>query len=113
MTEPIQQIAKEFPQIHWDFIGCLPEGAKSLSEHNFTPLFQVTPLSYKIYTGRNPQNQIMPYFHIFPITAVKQITSCVSMVLVRLPEFIPTFRLILPRYNPAKPGLAETPAILV
>lgn len=37
VIDPIQRIAKEFPQVHWDFIGCLPEEIKNLPNHTFTP----------------------------------------------------------------------------
>ncbi|TCL69960.1 glycosyltransferase involved in cell wall biosynthesis [Hydrogenispora ethanolica] len=37
IINPIQRLAKEYPHIHWDFIGCLPEGLKKLANVNFTP----------------------------------------------------------------------------
>lgn len=37
MIEPIQRIAKDFPNIHWDFISCLPEDLKKLPNVHFTP----------------------------------------------------------------------------
>ncbi len=33
----IFQIAKIFPKIHWDFIGCLPEGIEKLPNQTYTP----------------------------------------------------------------------------
>ncbi|HBE78226.1 MAG TPA: hypothetical protein DDW65_10655, partial [Firmicutes bacterium] len=37
LNQSIQRIMKEIPQIHWDFIGCLPEGAAEMPNHTFTP----------------------------------------------------------------------------
>ncbi|HBF36356.1 MAG TPA: hypothetical protein DDW50_03460 [Firmicutes bacterium] len=37
LNQSIQGIVKEFPQIHWDFIGCLPEDVNKLPNHTFTP----------------------------------------------------------------------------
>lgn len=37
VINPIHRIAKEFPQVDWNFIGCLPEGVKSLPKYTFTP----------------------------------------------------------------------------
>ncbi len=36
-SEAILRLAKEFPKICWDFIGCLPEELQQLSNHAFTP----------------------------------------------------------------------------
>jgi glycosyltransferase involved in cell wall biosynthesis len=37
LSEPVWRIAKEFPQVCWEFIGCLPEGLKGLPQFVFTP----------------------------------------------------------------------------
>ncbi len=37
VIEPIQRIAREFPHVYWEFVGCLPEGLKDLPRSSFTP----------------------------------------------------------------------------
>ncbi len=37
IINPIHRIAKEFPKVHWDFIGCAPAGLATLPNHKFTP----------------------------------------------------------------------------
>lgn len=45
LSGPILQIAKDFPHVHWDFIGCLPEKIKNLPSYSFTPFVQ----DYRIF----------------------------------------------------------------
>lgn len=37
VIEPMRRIAKEFPQVHWEFIGCLPGRTDTLPNCSFTP----------------------------------------------------------------------------
>ena len=37
VIEPINRIANEFPFIHWDFIGCRPEGLENMPNQSFVP----------------------------------------------------------------------------
>jgi glycosyltransferase involved in cell wall biosynthesis len=37
VIEAMRRITEVYPQVHWDFIGCLPESAKSLPKITFTP----------------------------------------------------------------------------
>jgi glycosyltransferase involved in cell wall biosynthesis len=37
LSGPVLRIAKEFPQVCWEFIGCLPVGLKALPQFVYTP----------------------------------------------------------------------------
>ncbi len=60
VMDPMRRIAAEFPQIYWDFIGCLPEGADSLPNYNFTPFISDYRLFLQDLYRRNWRIGLVP-----------------------------------------------------
>jgi len=60
VTEPIRRIAEEFPQVHWEFIGCLPDDIKDLFEHSFTPFITNYAAFLQHLSWRNWQIGLCP-----------------------------------------------------
>lgn len=60
VIHPILRIAKEFPDIHWDFIGCQPECLTQLSNHHHTSFIPSYTAFFQELYRRNWQIGLSP-----------------------------------------------------
>lgn len=60
MLNPIKQLTKEFPNIHWDFIGCAPEGMDKIPNYHYTPFIPDYASFLKELYRRNWQIGLSP-----------------------------------------------------